>query len=242
MKRSSRMNLLAFHHAGGSPAAFAKWQRRLSSDIRVIPVELPDRSDGTSENPVSTEHFLLELTYALESETTIPYAIYGHSMGATIGFAFAMYQAIHKQRLPTALMVGAGVSPKSPLPVPTFETSRTGSCSQPMAESAVIAIKKENLSKDLILLDHVRAYCVEYFDRPAHFPIRVFTGMDDPLCPDPESWREVGSHDVNVVTVSGGHLFHRDAKFIEIVNQYCSELLSAQRNEDPAQSAEKGSS
>ncbi|WP_338891956.1 thioesterase II family protein [Rhodococcus sovatensis] len=221
------MTLIAFHHAGGSPAAFTTWRRRFSPNIRIVSASLPGREKLNSYGSNDVGSILNDLAEQLRGETSAPYAIYGHSMGGTIGFAFAMHQAAHGRTAPRALMVGACVAPTSVLPVPPSEIGGAAGGAERHVGTGVAAIKRRQLAEDLLLLDRVRAYCTTNFDQPAQFPIRVFTGSDDPLSANPESWATVCARGVQVERIDGGHFFHRNPEFIGRVDQHCSDLLVA---------------
>ncbi|MFL6253976.1 MAG: thioesterase II family protein [Pyrinomonadaceae bacterium] len=86
----SRVRLFCFPYAGGSAAIFHHWSRSLPHDIEVCPVMLPGRGSRMREPPLTRLSTLVEqLARAIEPYLDKPFAFFGHSMGAFIGFELA---------------------------------------------------------------------------------------------------------------------------------------------------------
>ncbi|MDR6910101.1 surfactin synthase thioesterase subunit [Rhodococcus fascians] len=223
------LTLVAFHHAGGSPAAFTNWRRHLGTDIRFIAVSLPGRKDLASYKRRDVENLLLDLDMQLRDKCAGPYVVYGHSMGATIGYAFAMYQGERHRRPPISLLVGAAAAPKSPTVLlgSTAVVDLVGAAINPDQQSDLGSVKQQQLVSDLYVLERVRTYCSSTFPRKASFPIRVFVGNQDPLPVMPAAWKLQTVGDVAVEEVAGDHFFHRIPKFVDRINQCCADLMAA---------------
>src|SRR5688572_12985285 len=89
LRPEARCRLLVFHHAGGSSMSYFKWARGLAEEIEVWLVDCPGRA-RTLDQPVSSD--LADLRSQLrflEAHLEPPYAVFGHSMGALVGFCFA---------------------------------------------------------------------------------------------------------------------------------------------------------
>jgi len=85
-----RCRLFCFPHAGGNALFFRSWQRLMPSDIDVCPVELPGRGARIPEQPFRRMDQLVEtLCDVFEPVLTVPFAFFGHSMGAYIAFELA---------------------------------------------------------------------------------------------------------------------------------------------------------
>ena len=87
---SDAPRLLCLHHAGGNGAFYATWSADLAETCEVWTVNLPGRR-GRSLEPAITDPDILvaELADAAEGLVDRPLAIFGHSMGALLGYEVA---------------------------------------------------------------------------------------------------------------------------------------------------------
>src|SRR3954447_16006461 len=81
--REVRVRLFCFPYAGAGASAFRAWEEELSPSIHLCRVQLPGRDERLREKPIAQ---LSELTgilsRELQSYLDIPFAFFGHSMGA----------------------------------------------------------------------------------------------------------------------------------------------------------------
>ncbi|MEZ4246871.1 MAG: SDR family NAD(P)-dependent oxidoreductase [Polyangiales bacterium] len=83
----ARARLLCLPFAGGDPRVFAEWPDRLPGDVDVLAVEWPGRGARHAESPHRRMDVLLaELLDALRPELDLPLVIFGHCMGALVGY------------------------------------------------------------------------------------------------------------------------------------------------------------
>ena len=105
-RRVGRVRLFCFPHAGGSAAIYCFWSRQFPEDIEVCPVNLPGRGARLEESPCSR---LLELAGAVTRELTpfldVPFALFGHSMGALLSFEIA--RELERREVPAPLCLFA---------------------------------------------------------------------------------------------------------------------------------------
>ena len=103
MQTKAPVRLYCLPHAGSGAALFYRW-KRLLTNVAVIPVLLPGREARLAEAAVESVD---EVVAALMREMAFdrPYAIFGHSMGALLGYAWA--QAIRRAGMnaPVALFL-----------------------------------------------------------------------------------------------------------------------------------------
>lgn len=98
-KTESRIRLFCFPYAGSSAQIFRDWQRELPNEIAVSPVHLPGRGKRLQEKPYTELLALAEVLAAeLAPHVDKPYALFGHSVGATI--AFEVVRALRREGLP----------------------------------------------------------------------------------------------------------------------------------------------
>jgi pyochelin biosynthetic protein PchC len=87
----ARIRLVCLPHAGGSASYFFPVSKNLSPKIEVLAVQYPGRQDRRSEPFVPTIAELADtVTALLADETDRPLALFGHSMGAVLGFEIAL--------------------------------------------------------------------------------------------------------------------------------------------------------
>jgi surfactin synthase thioesterase subunit len=223
---NARMWLLCLHHAGGAASAFHDWQARLGPDVCVLPVQLPGREARVRESRVRSMRVLVErlddaLDPYLSDRAAPPFALYGHSMGALVGFRLAQRRAARGARLPTRLAVGAH-------PAPHRAHRLHGVPELPQRQLVDLLREIGGLPPELLRhpewLDHALALirddlrvCAadardERPQQPLPCPIDVFAGRDDPLLPVAEAaaWARHTSAACVVHAVRGGHFFTRD--------------------------------
>lgn len=87
-----KLRLFCFHHAGGGASSYRNWQPYFEPlDIEIVPIQLPGRENRISE-PLVTD--ISELTIAMVDELNafvdLPFALWGHSMGAALAFEFGV--------------------------------------------------------------------------------------------------------------------------------------------------------
>ena len=88
-KPQARLRLFCFPHAGGGASAYRLWHNGLPPEIEVCPVQVPGRENRVMEAPLNDMNLLLQaLTSALLPHLEKPFAFFGHSFGALIGFEF----------------------------------------------------------------------------------------------------------------------------------------------------------
>ena len=103
--RAAPVRLFCLPHAGSGAAGYYRWRRLLAGRVDVCPVLLPGREARLSEPCVETVD---EMVAALMTEVELssePYAIFGHSMGALLGYAWAVALAEAGARAPECLFV-----------------------------------------------------------------------------------------------------------------------------------------
>jgi medium-chain acyl-[acyl-carrier-protein] hydrolase len=87
---SGRIPLICLPYAGGGASVYRPWRRLQPAAINVCPVQLPGREGRIREKPFRRVEPLVEaLAGVLEPFAGRPFAIFGHSMGALIGFVLA---------------------------------------------------------------------------------------------------------------------------------------------------------
>ncbi|HKD77245.1 MAG TPA: thioesterase domain-containing protein [Ktedonobacterales bacterium] len=112
-----RARLFCFPYAGGGASLFRSWADLLPEDIEVCPVQLPGRENRFGEPCFSQLAPLIEaMGTALWPTFDMPFAFFGHSMGALIGFELARWLRRRGGLMPLHLFVSAHRAPQLPYP------------------------------------------------------------------------------------------------------------------------------
>ncbi|OIK06006.1 thioesterase II family protein [Streptomyces monashensis] len=212
------VRLVCLPHAGGSASFYFPVAKALSPGVEVLAVQYPGRQDRRLEPPETDLRILADrIVTALEPFTDRPYALFGHSMGAMVGFEAA-------RRLEAA---GRG-------PVELFVSGRRAPAldrdgdRQPGTDEEVIAeiralngtgsmLLDDPETRDMILpalrADYGAVRSYRYVPSPPlHCPVTALTGDSDPKAKVTEvaAWEQhtLGTFELNVLP--GGHFYLLD--------------------------------
>ncbi|UCD42508.1 MAG: thioesterase [Chloroflexota bacterium] len=84
------IRLFCFPHAGGSAMVFRSWPQDLPDIVEVCAVELPGRGRRIREEPYTNLRSLVgDLVESMQPFIDRPFALFGHSFGALVGFEAA---------------------------------------------------------------------------------------------------------------------------------------------------------
>ena len=210
------VRLFCFPYAGGGDAIFRSWRKGLSEEVDVCPVQLPGRGSRIAELPFTELGPLVRAAaQALAPHLDKPFAFFGHSMGALVGFELARH-----------LRRGGG-----PQPVHLFVSGRCGP--QTLRESFAGDLPDSEFRETLrryngtptevlenpelmeLLLPVIRAdfaVCNSYVyapEPPLSFPITAFGGLEDRGVGRDciEGWREHTTGPFVLRMLPGDHFF-----------------------------------
>jgi malonyl CoA-acyl carrier protein transacylase len=111
-KPDSRIRLFCFHGLVSSAYIFQKWSDNLPPEIEVVPVEFPGRN-GEPQEQVSIEfvNLIVSLEQLLKNYLDKPFAFWGHSLGAIVGYELAHLLNRKYGLQPVHLFVGGARTP-----------------------------------------------------------------------------------------------------------------------------------
>ena len=114
----ARLRLFCLPYAGGSAAAYRGWGAALAG-VDVRPVLLPGRERRIAEPAYERVEPLVDaLATAIRPSLDLPYAIFGHSMGALVGFELARALRGRGAPPPALLVASAHRAPGLPASEP----------------------------------------------------------------------------------------------------------------------------
>ncbi|MFB1482194.1 SDR family NAD(P)-dependent oxidoreductase [Corallococcus sp. RDP092CA] len=106
-----RVRLFCFPYGGGGASLYLDWAR-LPEHIEVWPVQLPGRETRIHEPPLHRlDDLLPRLEAALSPHLDLPFAFYGHSLGALLAYLLASRLRAQGQPQPEHLIVGGASAP-----------------------------------------------------------------------------------------------------------------------------------
>jgi medium-chain acyl-[acyl-carrier-protein] hydrolase len=108
-----RLRLFCFPYAGGSAFVYGGWGKSLPPHVELCPVQLPGRGGRMLEKPYTQMGPLVaDATAALRPLFDKPFAFFGHSMGAAIGFEVARLLRREGAAMPVHLFVSGRRAPQ----------------------------------------------------------------------------------------------------------------------------------
>jgi len=114
---SAKISVYCLPYGGGGASLYRDWAEAFPEEVNIRPIQLPGRQDRILEQPVESVHEMVKmLTDMLGDDLSHPYAIYGHSAGALVAYAWARYLKKHHQPKPEYLIVGGFTAPFIPSP------------------------------------------------------------------------------------------------------------------------------
>jgi medium-chain acyl-[acyl-carrier-protein] hydrolase len=221
--RPARLRLFCLAHAGGGASLFARWPAALPAEIAVLPVQLPAHQQRLNETPYLQMTPLVEaLTSVLLPHLDVPFALFGHSMGALVAFEFARQLRGQHGLQAACLLVSASRAPQLPLPQPALHVlpdaelieavaHRFGGVPEQLAGNAeLMQLLLPALRADLSV---VETYCCRD-QPPLSCPITALGGTDDPEVSASHlaAWRQQTCGPFSLRMFPGGHFFLEQAR------------------------------
>jgi len=214
---------------------FRTWSESLPPEIEVRPVQFPGRENRLLEAPFSQLFSLIEsIAQALLPYLDMPFAFFGHSMGALVSFELARYLRRQHSLSPLHLFVSGRRAPQLPDPDPPIhhlpqaefleELRRLKGTPEEVLQNA------ELLHLLLPLLRADFALCETYFytpEEPLLYPITAFGGLqDDEVSRDVlTAWREQTRSSFKSRFFVGDHFFlHKER--VSLLLALCQDLLN----------------
>ncbi|MEV8097879.1 alpha/beta fold hydrolase [Kitasatospora sp. NPDC085879] len=104
--------LFCLPYAGGGARMFRSWTRLPAEGFQPVPIQLPGREERHGEVPaVRMPDLVADLAQALAPYADGEYALFGHSMGATLAYELAGALVANGAAPPRTLFVSAACAP-----------------------------------------------------------------------------------------------------------------------------------
>jgi medium-chain acyl-[acyl-carrier-protein] hydrolase len=218
----ARLRLFCLPYAGGGASAFSGWLEPLPRGVELWPAQLPGRESRFNEPAFRRLGPLVEeLTRVVLPLLTMPYAVYGHSMGSVVGFE--LLRALRQRGAPPAVCFFASGHSAPQLPprhkpahalgdreFTDFVRSLGGTPPEVLQNAELLELLLPLLRCDFELLE---TYVCQP-GPPLECPIRALGGKSDVYTPmtDLEAWREHTRTFLGARMLDGGHFFIHESR------------------------------
>lgn len=216
--------LICFPHAAGGAGFYRQWVDTLPADVELWAVQYPGREDRFTEPCVPDMDTLADrIADALEPVLDLPTAVFGHSMGAAVGYEVTRLLLARKAPV-ERLFVSARPSPSHQRSTRTEVYRRDDDAI--VAELATlrgsgIAVLDQAELRELVLpmvrndFRLIETYSPASAD-PLPIPILALAGADDPRMTVAQAadWTEATAAGFELEVFPGGHFYlepHRAA-------------------------------
>ncbi|WP_194910935.1 thioesterase II family protein [Catenulispora rubra] len=209
------IRLVCLPHAGGAAPFYLEFARTLHPDVDVLAVQYPGRQELWREPVIES---LTELADRVAAELVPwcdrPVALFGHSLGALLGYEVARRLA-DAGRPAAALFASGRRAPSVRRPEIAHllndrdlvrELAALGGTDPRVLEDEEVL----RLTLPVVRADYRAVDSYRYEPGPPlDCPVTVLTGRDDPQVrpQEAEAWRGHAGGEFEVVTFSGGHFF-----------------------------------
>jgi medium-chain acyl-[acyl-carrier-protein] hydrolase len=219
--------------AGGSASFYDGWIASTPRWLQVCPVELPGRGWlGSEPLPTSLNKLAQAISSALYPYTGVPYAIFGHSMGALLAYEVASHLESSGRLQLCRLFVSGSRAPFMPRKEPPVSElpdaefvehirNMQGTSDEIFAQPELIEFLLPVLRSDFAL-------CEQYRLQHAYFlkaPLTALSGEQDKDTPesDMEMWGRLTTGGFRSLRFAGGHFFLKGNESA-VIGALCSEL------------------
>src|SRR5687768_3047054 len=213
---ASKLRLFCFPYAGSGALIYRDWSRSLPAHVEVCPVQLPGRGSRQRETPFIRMDQLVKATLReMRPYLDKPFAFFGHSMGAIIGFEIARLLRREDATLPVHLFVSGRSGP--PVRKPTTHTYNLPDAAfmdelQRLKGTPAEVLEHPELMQvlmPLIRADFELIQTYTYSDEPPlNIPLTAIGGLQDEITREElEGWRAQTTGAFSLRMLSGDHFY-----------------------------------
>lgn len=228
----ARLRLYCIPYAGGGASVYRTWQESLPSIVEVVSIQLPGRENRLMETPFSDAREIAKaLADVIAPGLDRTYAVFGHSMGALVGFE--LLRELRDRNAPEAAHFFA-----SALRAPQVENPDPALHELPDEEflvelnrryDAIPAAARENQELLDLILPGIRAdtaVCDGYSyveGEPLSTPITTLGGKTDTIVGPEllEPWERQTSASFELTLFDGDHFYlqPRQAELLALISE-----------------------
>ncbi|WP_299941384.1 alpha/beta fold hydrolase [uncultured Microbulbifer sp.] len=215
-KPNAAIQLLCLPHAGGTAALYRPWVKLLPDSIELVLVCLPGREQRCNEvMPADMRSLITLLGNAVTPILDRPWAVFGHSMGATVAHELILSLQCRNLCGPEHLFVSARKAPQFQEGGNQHQLDDDSLCQQ--------LIQLGGTAPELLEIPELRALLLPTLrqdyrlietskvssDQPLSCPITAMLGRDDPeLTPDDaRGWQRWTNCHFHIYEYTGNHFY-----------------------------------
>ncbi len=214
---TARLRLFCIPYAGGGASLYREWAPALAPWIEVQPVQLPGRESRFDEPPLTSMADLVqEILDPIGPYLDLPIAVFGHSMGALIGYELVRRLQRRPSAMVSALLVSSHPAPHLPqrLPLRHKMNERDLRASVKDLDGTPQSILSNDALMDLFSpLLRADFQLVETYEHgvptPLRCPIYAFGGTSDPYVSKDElrAWGVHTNAVFQLAMLTGDHFY-----------------------------------
>jgi surfactin synthase thioesterase subunit len=215
----ARIRLFCVPFAGGGASIFRTWGRELPQAIELCPIQLPGRENRLGEPPYTDIRILADcLAREMLPYAQMPFALFGHSMGALLAFELVRTLRRHGGPMPLVLFLSAHRAAHLPLRrkrLHGLADSEFLQAVRGLGGTPEEVFKHQDLLK--VMLPALRAdftLCELYKfvpETPINCPLVLYAGRQDTevSLEEVEAWNEHTTETARLQIFPGDHFFLR---------------------------------
>jgi medium-chain acyl-[acyl-carrier-protein] hydrolase len=234
----ARLRLFCFPYAGGGAVIYRHWAESLPAEVEVCALQLPGRGSRMREPPLTRVTDIVRIVATeLAPYLDRPFAFFGHSLGALVGFELARRLRREIGVEPERLFVSGRRAPQIPssepvtydLPEQEFKDELrrlNGTHSEVLEHDELMELMLPLLRADFEVCDTYR-----YETGPRlSCPITALGGLDDEAVPRANiaAWAEQTDGPFRLRMLPGDHFFlhSAEATLLQVVARELHETLA----------------
>ncbi len=229
---TAKIRLFCLPHAGGTAGLFRPWSKLLPNSIELVLVCLPGREQRCNDvMPSSFPALVDQLSDAIISADILdkPWAIFGHSMGATLGHEVVLKIKELQQPMPIHLFASAREAPQFQLPGQVHNYSDQALCNELIQLGGTAAELFEiteirELILPMIRHDYTLIERHQATKSAIDCPITAFIGRQDLELTEQQAmgWQTWTHSHFSLEKFDGGHFYlsEQTSSVIETIHQY----------------------
>jgi surfactin synthase thioesterase subunit len=233
--RNATARLVCLPHAGGSAPYFLPVAAALSPGIDVVAIQYPGRQDRRGERPLADMDALADsICEVLRGEPKLPLTVFGHSLGAIVGFEVVRRLEAARQypvrlfasgrRAPSTLRDGETVHLRDDAGILAEVRRLNGTVSSVLSDDELMRAVLPALRADYRIAE---TYSCAPSDT-VRCPVTVLTGDSDPktTIDEAKGWGQHTTAEFELRVFTGGHFFL--AQHVDAINELLSAHFQAQ--------------
>lgn len=234
----ARLRLFCFPYAGGAASVFNMWPDNLPPDVEVCPVQFPGREGRLREAPFTQlKPLVLALAQAIRPHLDKPFAFFGHSLGAMVGFELARQLRGENGPAPLHLFVSGSPAPQLPRrrsaihQLPEKEFIKELALINGTPAAVLHNVELMQLFLPILRADFAMHETYRYAaGEPLDCSLSAFGGLADSEVSrqDSEAWRDQTRGAFKLRMLPGDHFFLRSARtlLLQAISQDLIQLLA----------------